>query len=97
MFDPEGTTTQAFHSQGGTQWHLLDEHGFSWCGVRPDSIYMRQGRKWGEIPDPDRCQSCRRLAPFPTLFIRKVLGRKVLAERVVVHPRQHRGPRTGER
>lgn len=84
-YDPEGSKTDCFHSQGGTQWHLLDEHGFSWCGLRPEQIYMRQSRIWGQTPDPERCQSCRRLAPFPTFLVRKMRGRRVLAERVVTH------------
>src|SRR3990167_2997931 len=86
----------AFRSQGGSQWHLTDHHGYAWCGVPPGSLQMREGepRLWIETADQDRCQTCRRIAPIPVIFQRLRRG-KALSERVVARRAPDRARRTG--
>lgn len=82
-----------YRSQGGTQWHVPDAHGFAWCGLPPGSLALREGKLWTQTPDQDRCQTCHRLAPMDFEFIRW-RGGKALSERVVENPRPRRARRT---
>ena len=82
---PEEKRVLAYRSQGGTQWHILDPFGCSWCGLLPGSLYVRESQRWLDTPDQDKCQTCRRIAPIPLILVRRRKDR-TLSERVVTPP-----------
>src|SRR3990167_1676863 len=79
-----------YRSAYGTQWHLMDEHGFSWCGLAPNSVELREAQGWDQTADQDRCHKCSRFAPLPVTFYRVRRGR-LISERVVTLGAPYRG------
>jgi hypothetical protein len=54
-------------SRYGTQHHLTDLRGLTWCGLTSDRTW-KVDDSWAGVEDQDRCHRCIKLDPTPMPF-----------------------------